>query len=99
MTTIASIVFWIVPFPHLGRIVTIDQLDFCTLDVTTSIANNIPMLGQSPPPYHSIGVWMLKHSSIMGIFLSTPPNIDKMIVNMIASFDYEPKGKQIVEST
>ena len=57
------------------------------------------MLVQSPPPYHSIGVGMLKDSSLMGIFLFTPPNTDTATVNMIASFDSEPKGKQIVEST
>ena len=57
------------------------------------------MLVQSPPPYLSIGVGMLKDSFLMGIFPSTPPNIDTTIVNMIASFDCEPKGKQIVDST
>ena len=67
--------------------------------VTTSTANKILILGQSPPPYQSIGVGMLKYSSLMGIFSSTPPNIDAVIVNMIVSFDFNPKGKQIVEST
>ena len=59
------------------------------------MANNIPMLGQSPPPYHSIGVGMLKDSSLMGIFPSTPPNTDTAIVHMIASFDRDPKGEQV----
>ena len=99
MTVVASTVFRTIQFPHLGRIVTIDQLDFCTPDVTTSMANNIPMLGQSPPPYPSIGVGMLKDSSLMGIFPSTLPNIDTMMVNMIVSFDYEPKGNNVVESS
>ena len=94
MNVIASTVFRTVQFPHLGRIVTIDQLDFCTPDVTTSTANNIPMLGQSPPPYQSIGVGMLKDSSLMGIFPSTPPSMDTATINMIASFDYEPEGKK-----
>ena len=57
------------------------------------------MLGQSPPPYQSIGVGMLKDSSLMGIFPSTPPSTDTTIVHMIASFDCEPKGKKVVEST
>ena len=35
----------------------------------------------------------------MRIFLSSPPDTDTMTVNMISSFDYDPKGKQIVEST
>ena len=34
-------------------------------------------------PYHLIGVGMLKDSSLMGIFPSTPPNTDMEIVNMI----------------
>ena len=63
------------------------------------MANSIPMLGQYPPPYQSFGVGMLKDSSLMGIFPSTAPNTDSTIVHMIASFDCEPKGKQIVEST
>ena len=35
----------------------------------------------------------------MGIFPSTPPNMDTMTVHMITSFDCEPKGKQVVYST
>ena len=35
----------------------------------------------------------------MGIFPSTPPNMDTVTVHMIASFDHDHKGKQIVEST
>ena len=61
--------------------------------------NKIPMLGQSPPPYQSIWVGKLKDSSLMGIFPSNPPNTDTTTVNMISSFYYDPKGKQIVGST
>ena len=45
MTTVTLTVFQTVQFLHLGRIVTIDQLNFCMLDVTTSMASKIPMLG------------------------------------------------------
>ena len=68
-------------------------------DFTTSMANNIPMLGQSPPPYQSIGVGMLKDSSLMWIFPSTPPSTNTATVHMIASLYCEPKGKHVVEST
>ena len=61
--------------------------------------NNIPILGQYHPPYQSIGVGMLKDSSLMGIFPSTPPNTDTVTIHMITSFDFEPKGKQFIEST
>ena len=99
MTAVASTAFQTIQFPHLGRIVTIDQINFYTLDFTTPMVNNIPMLGQSPPPYQSIGVGMLKDSSLMGIFSSNPPNTEMAMVNMISSSDYDPKGKQIVGST
>ena len=90
MTVVALTVFQTIQFLYLGRIVTIDHLYLCTLEVTTSMANNIPMLGHSPPPYQSIGVGMLKDSSLMGIFPSTPPSTDTATVHMIASFDIEP---------
>ena len=35
----------------------------------------------------------------MGVFPSTPASTDSMSVHMISSFDYEPKGKHVVEST
>ena len=35
----------------------------------------------------------------MGVFPSTPPSTDSTSVNMIASFDYEPKGHYVVDST
>ena len=74
MTVVALTVFQTIQFPHLGRIVTIDQLDFFKTDVTNSTANNILMLGQSPPPYQSIGIGMLKDSTFMGVFPLAPPS-------------------------
>ena len=35
MIVVALTVFRTLQFPHLGKIVTIDQLDYCTPDVTT----------------------------------------------------------------
>ena len=35
----------------------------------------------------------------MGVFPSTPPSTDSASVNMITSFDYEPKDHYVVEST
>ena len=83
MTGIALTVFRNLQFPHLGKIVTINQLDFCSRDVATPIINNIPMLGQSPPPNQQIGVGMLKDSTLMGLFPSTPPTTEVATVNMI----------------
>ena len=93
MTVVASIFFQTLQFPHLGKIVTIDQLDFCSPDVATPTANNIPMLGQSPHPYQSIGVGMMKHSTLMGVFPSAPHSTKVATVNMISKTGYSPKGK------
>ena len=56
MTVVASTVFKTLQFQHMGNIVPIDQLEYCTPDVTTPMVNNIPMLGQSHPPYELIRV-------------------------------------------
>ena len=74
MTVLALTVFRILQFPHLGKILTIDQIEFCSPNVISPTMNNIPMLGQSPPPYWSTGVGMLKDSTLMGVFPSAPPS-------------------------
>ena len=58
MTAVSSTVFINLQFPHMGKIVTIGQLDYCTLDVTTPTVNNIPMLGQYPPPSVNWGMYV-----------------------------------------
>ena len=35
----------------------------------------------------------------MGVFLSTPSSTETITVNMISSFNYDPKGKQVVEKS
>ena len=74
MIAATSIVFRNLQFPHMVKIVTIYQLDYCMTDVTTPTTNNIPILGQYPPPYQLIGICMLKDSTLMGVFLSSPPS-------------------------
>ena len=93
MTTVALSVFHSLQFPHLGKIVSIDHLDFCLPDVTAATANNIPMLGKSPPPYQSVGVILLKDSSLMGVFPLTTPSMEVATVNMISMDQHIPKGK------
>ena len=94
MTIVSSTVFRTLHFSHIGKIVTIDQLDYYTPDVTTPTVNNIPMLGQSTPPYQSIGIGMLKYSTLMCVFPSSPPSIEVVIVNMISTTSFSTyKGK------
>ena len=99
MIIVASTDFQTLQFPHLGKIVTIEQLEFCSQDVTNPTVNNIPMLGQSHPPYQSIGVGMLKDSTLMGVFPSPPPSTEVAIVNMISMTGYSSKGKEVVDSS
>ena len=99
MMVVASTFFCTLQFPHLGKILTIDQLDFCSHDVTTPTVNNISMLVQSPPHYQSVGVGMLKDSTLMGVFPSTPPIMEVATVNMISTTGHSPRGKEVVESS
>ena len=70
MMVVALSIFRMLLFPHQGKYVTIDQLNYFSPNITASMENNVPMLGQSPPPYQSVGVGLLKYSSLMGVFPS-----------------------------
>jgi hypothetical protein len=91
MTTVVSLVFRCVQFPHQGKIVTIDQLDFYTPDARIPAANNIPFLGDHPVTYESVGVGLLKYSSLMGTFPTPlPPTAHHIAtVNMISTLPYQ----------
>ena len=91
MTAIASSVFQCVQFPHQGKIVTVDQLDFCTPDARIPATNNIPFLGYHPVTYESVGVGLLKDSILMGTFPTPlPPTVHHVAtVNMISTMPYQ----------
>jgi hypothetical protein len=91
MTAVASSVFRCVQFPHQGKIVTIDQLDFCTPDGRIPATNNIRFLGDHPVTYESVGVGLLKYSSLMGTFPTPLPPTAHHIsaVNMISTLPYQ----------
>jgi hypothetical protein len=76
-------VFRILQFPHQEKIVTVDQLDYCTPDLHNSATNNVPFLGSSLG-YESVGVGLLKDSSLVGIFPVPPPDTPEVsMLNMI----------------
>jgi hypothetical protein len=91
MTVIASSVFQCVQFPLQGEIPTIDQLDFYTPDVRAPATNNIPFLGDHKIMYESVGVGLLKDSSLMGTFPTPLPPTTHHIatVDMISTTDYQ----------
>jgi hypothetical protein len=67
MIVVSYSIFNILQFPHQGKIVTIGQLDYCTPDLHNSPANNVPFFRQSSIEYESVGVSLLKDSSLMAI--------------------------------
>ena len=73
ISAIASTVFRVVVFPHEGKLVTIDQLDFtqkCHLESNEFV---VPLVDQVKPAAQSLGVGM--YTSLMGTFdLPAPVN-------------------------
>jgi hypothetical protein len=74
MTSITSLFFSLLQFPHQGKHVTIDQLDYCTPNIHNNNANNIPLLGEFNVEYENVGVGLLKDSSLMGAFPFRAPD-------------------------
>ena len=101
MQAVASSIFQVVQFPFQGKIVTIDQLDFYSLDKSSNSTNNVPLLASSALQYQNIGVGILKYSSLMGVFpLNSPPSTSHVVfVNMISTSSYDTldKEKSIVD--
>jgi hypothetical protein len=91
MNFIASSVFRCVQFPHQGKIVTVDQLDFYMTNARAPSTNNIPFLGDHKITYESIGVGLLKYSSLMGTFPTPLPPTTHHIttVDMISTMTYQ----------
>ena len=91
MTGVASSVFRTLQFPHQGRIVIIDQLNYCTPDIGNHGLNNVPFVDDYKLSYESVGVGLLKDSSLMGTFpLSTLNSLPKVaIVNTISTLSQQ----------
>jgi hypothetical protein len=91
MNVVASSFFRCVQFPHQGKIVTVDQLDFYTTNARAPTTNNIPFLGDHKITYESIGVVLLKYSSLMGTFPTPLPLTTHHIatVDMILTAAYQ----------
>ena len=55
MSDIASAVFRVVVFPHEGKLVTIDQLDFTRKGRLESNESAVPLVDQVKPTAQSLG--------------------------------------------
>jgi hypothetical protein len=77
-------VFHVLRFPHQGKIIIVDQLDYITPDLHNVAVNDVPFLGQSS--LESVGVGLLKDSSLMGVFPLPSPIIPQVsTLNMIST--------------
>ena len=79
MHAMASSLFYVIRFPHQGKIVTVDQLSFFA---SSSSHGNIPYVKHTGAPYESVGIGIFKDSTLMGIFPLPPPHVAS--VNMIS---------------
>ena len=66
MIAIVSSESRVIRFPHWGKIVMIDQLDYCMLE--TVIQSNVPLIRDSLKEFQDIRVGSLKNDSLMGKF-------------------------------
>jgi hypothetical protein len=84
MIFIASSIFHILRFPHQGKIIIVDQLNYITPYLHNFAANNVPFVGQSI--LESVGVDLLKDSSLKGVFpLPAPDTAHISTLNMIST--------------
>jgi hypothetical protein len=79
MQAVVAMVFWVLLFPHEGRIVTIDQLSFSRPDPSLG-ASTVPMIDNPQPCVINVGVGLCP--SLMGTFDYPPLHSDiKFISN------------------
>jgi hypothetical protein len=78
MQAVVATVFWVLLFPHEGRIVTIDQLSFSHPDPSLG-ASAVPMIDNPQPDIVNIGVGLCP--PLMGTFDYPPPQGDVKFIS------------------
>ena len=73
MDVIASSLFRILCFPHEGRIVTVDQMNYSPIDPNASSNSTIPLVNDTKKPVENLGVQI--YTSLMGTFDLLPPSV------------------------
>ena len=66
MATIASVVLQVVVFPHKGKLVTVDQLNFTRKDRMETNESTMPLVDQVKPTLERLGARM--YASLMVTF-------------------------------
>jgi hypothetical protein len=85
MTEVVSIIFWVLCFPHEGRIITVDQLSFSHPD-PSSRESTVLMIEN--PQLGTINLSVILFLSLMGNF-DYPSHIND--VNFISTVPDQPK--------
>ncbi len=80
MDAVVSTLFRVICFPHEGKIVKVDQLDYAPVDPKATSDSTVPLVDNPHPPTENLGVGM--YSSLMGTF-EFPSPIAK--INAISS--------------
>jgi hypothetical protein len=85
MRAVTSILYRLVCFPHQGKIVSIDQFDYCTLSLCFDTVANVPLVCNSHQVPELVGAGLFKDPYLMGVF--PPPVLDTIVtpINMVSS--------------
>ena len=86
MDVVVSTLFHVICFPHEGKIVKVDQLDYCPVNPQASSDSTIHLVDNPRPPIENLGVGM--YSSLMGTF-DFPSLIAR--INVISSSKESPR--------
>ena len=78
MKVVASTVSWLLSFPHQGKIITINQLDFCTPDLRPQANSSVPLISNSISTAQSVGTSLFKDPCLMGVFPLPAPDLSTM---------------------
>ena len=86
MDAIVSTLFRVICFPHEGKIIKFDQLDYCLVDLKASSDSIVPLVDNPHLPTENLGVGM--YSSLMGTF-DLPSPFAK--INVVSSSKESPR--------
>ena len=85
MRVVSSTIYQLVCFPHQGKIISINQLDYCTLNLWFNSTTNIPLVSNSYQVPKLVGESLFKDPCLMGVFLPPIPDTIVTLINMISS--------------
>lgn len=69
MTFVFSSMFCVLQFPHEGKIVTINKIEYCVPSTMyTIMSTTVPFVGDNTPPYECVSLRIYKIPSLTGVF-------------------------------